>query len=113
VLLLFFIIHSLFEHLFNNSIFVSPETAKRFFISHGEPCSRSTLTLQQVEAFLNKLANLTKEDDQYQALAYALPSLLSLSLVAPAACFVSPFLSPTPLSSPPTALSSTRAQPTT
>ncbi|ELR11572.1 ATPdependent DNA ligase domain containing protein, partial [Acanthamoeba castellanii str. Neff] len=42
------------------------ETAKRFFISHGKPCSRSTFTLQKVEGFLNKLANLTKEDDQYQ-----------------------------------------------
>ncbi len=52
------------------------ETAKRFFVSHGKPCSRSTFTLQKVEGFLNKLANLTKEDDQYQVLAYAYLLLL-------------------------------------
>jgi hypothetical protein len=55
------------------------ETAKRFFVSHGEPCSRSTFTLQQVEGLLDKLAHLTKEDDQYQVLAYA-RALLSSSL---------------------------------
>jgi DNA ligase-3 len=40
------------------------ETAKVFYEVNGAPAKTSTLTIQDVDKFLDKMADLTREDDQ-------------------------------------------------
>lgn len=44
------------------------ETVRIFFEQHGTPSSKSKLTLQQVDAYLERLSKLTREDDQEELL---------------------------------------------
>lgn len=44
------------------------ETVRLFFEKYGEPAKKSTLTLQEVDDYLERLTSLTREDDQEELL---------------------------------------------
>ena len=44
------------------------ETARKFHNQYGHPVTKSTLTLGEVDAFLESLTHVTKEDEQQKIL---------------------------------------------
>lgn len=51
------------------------ETARKFFEMHGSPQTKSSITLKQVDTFLEELTTVRTEDLQFSVFAKILPKL--------------------------------------
>eukprot|EP00026_Physarum_polycephalum_P000759 Phypoly_transcript_00760.p1 GENE.Phypoly_transcript_00760~~Phypoly_transcript_00760.p1 ORF type:complete len:1368 (+),score=261.80 Phypoly_transcript_00760:145-4104(+) len=52
-----------------------PETARKFFVKYGTPAAKSTVTLRQVDEFLQELTTVRSEEAQYGVFCKILPKL--------------------------------------